>query len=355
MSEMYVPSCVLVTGGAGFIGSHVIRRLLKEHPEYKVINLDCLDYCASLVNVQDLERYPNYRFVRGNICDKDFVMKLMVEEEVDTVMHFAAQSHVDNSFGTSLRFTETNIYGTHVLLEVSKLKGINRFIHVSTDEVYGENSSEEAHHQEDMILAPTNPYAATKAAAEFLVKSYSKSFGLPVIITRGNNVYGPCQYPEKLIPKFICRLLRGLPLCIHGDGQHRRSFLYVEDAATAFLRILHAGTAGTIYNVGTHHEVSNMQVAQKLLELFGVSTVDANKHIRFVEDRKYNDRRYAIDSRKLHALGWRPKITWEEGLSRTIDWYRGNSGNWGSTCLDIALREHPLAADTKSPTNDDNK
>lgn len=339
MAEIsFTPSNILVTGGAGFIGSHVVKRLVKNYPQYKIVNFDCLDYCSCLKNLSDLKGYPNYKFVEGNICSSDFVRHILISENIDTIMHFAAQSHVDNSFGNSFAFTKVNIFGTHVLLEAAYRCGIKRFIHVSTDEVYGENDGE--HHNEEMVLEPTNPYSATKAGAEFIAKSYLRSFKLPLIITRGNNVFGPHQYPEKLIPKFICRLQRGLPCCIHGNGENTRSFIFVEDVAKAFDLILHKGTVGEIYNIGINVEQSNLKVAKDILELFDLKDKEKDL-IVFVEDRKYNDRRYAIDSSKLNRLGWLPETEWKDGLKKTIDWYRTNSENWGRTALETALRAHP--------------
>ena len=337
MDIQYIPKRILITGGAGFIGSHVVRRLVKGYPDYFIVNFDCLDYCSSLKNIADLEKSPNYKFVEGNICSSDFVRHIILTEKIDTVMHFAAQSHVDNSFGNSFSFTKTNILGTHILLEAAYRCRVKRFIHVSTDEVYGETYGD--HLRENVVLEPTNPYSATKAAAEFIAKSYLRSFKLPVIITRGNNVYGPHQYPEKLIPKFICRLQRDMPLCIHGDGQNTRSFVYVEDVAEAFDTILHKGITGEIYNLGIKEERSNLSVAQDLIDVFGFD--EEKCMIQFVEDRKYNDRRYAIESEKLNKLGWFPSTDWKEGLKRTVDWYRDNSENWGKSALDSALRAHP--------------
>mmetsp|Transcript_44435 Transcript_44435/g.62353 ORF Transcript_44435/g.62353 Transcript_44435/m.62353 type:complete len:360 (-) Transcript_44435:19-1098(-) len=335
----YIPKNILVTGGAGFIASHVVLQLVKKYPEYQIINFDCLDYCASLQNIEEIEKYPNYKFVEGNICSSDFVRHIMVSEKIDTVLHFAAQSHVDNSFGNSFSFTKVNVLGTHTLLEAAYRCNVRRFVHVSTDEVYGENEGE--HHKEEMVLEPTNPYSATKAAAEFIAKSYLRSFKVPLIITRGNNVYGPHQYPEKLIPKFICRLNRGMPLCIHGNGLNTRSFVYVEDVASAFDTIVHQGEVGEIYNIGTPKGVSNLSVAKDLLDLFGIEDEKHNDHIKFVPDRKYNDIRYAINSSKLNELGWFPQTEWKVGLQKTIDWYKTNSGNWGKTALETALRSHP--------------
>jgi len=236
----------------GFIASHVVIRLVKEHPDCNIVNFDMLDYCSCLANLAEVATLPNYKFIKGDITSSDLVSYVLKEQNIDTIMHFAAQTHVDNSFGNSFQFTHNNIYGTHVLLEAAKMYGgIKRFIHVSTDEVYGEGESHETEPMnEGHILEPTNPYAATKAGAEFLAKSYRRSFGLPLIITRGNNVYGPHQYPEKLVPKFINQLLRGRCVTLHGDGSNTRNFLYVKDVARAFETILFKGKEGEIYNIG---------------------------------------------------------------------------------------------------------
>jgi len=196
----YVPKNILITGGAGFIASHVVILMVKKYPQFKIVNFDRLDYCSCLENLDEIKDFPNYKFVKGNICSSDLVSYVLHAEEIDTIMHFAAQTHVDNSFGNSFQFTQNNILGTHVLLESAKVAGIKRFIHVSTDEVYGEQRLDQEAMSEEQVLEPTNPYAATKAGAEFLAKSYHRSFGMPVIITRGNNVYGPHQFPEKIIP-----------------------------------------------------------------------------------------------------------------------------------------------------------
>jgi UDP-glucose 4,6-dehydratase len=235
--------------------------------QYKIVNYDCLDYCSCISNLDDLKATnPNYKFIKGNICSPDFVSHVLASEEIDTIMHFAAQTHVDNSFGNSFQFTQNNIYGTHVLLESAKLHpGLRRFVHVSTDEVYGEGEDFETDPmKEEHILEPTNPYAATKAGAEFLVKSYLRSFQLPCIITRGNNVYGPHQYPEKLIPKFVNQLMRGKAVTLHGTGSNTRNFLYVEDVAAAFDIIVHKGKVGHIYNIGGENELPNVEVAKQV-------------------------------------------------------------------------------------------
>lgn len=271
---------------------------------------------------------------------------MLRKEKIDTVMHFAAQTHVDNSFGNSFTFTESNIMGTHVLLEAAKEAKVKLFIHVSTDEVYGEGSSGEASHEGSM-LEPTNPYAATKAGAEHLVKAYHRSFGMPIIITRGNNVYGPHQYPEKIIPKFINQLMRGLPLTLHGTGENTRNYLYVEDVARAFDCILHAGKVGEIYNIGGTNEKSNIEVARTLLTVMGIAEreggqeVAERKWLVKVPDRPFNDLRYPLDCSKLLELGWTEQMDWEQGLAGTVGWYKRFSGNWRLEDVESALVAHP--------------
>ena len=212
----YEPKNILITGGAGFIASHVVILFVKKYPHLKIVNFDRLDYCSCIENLDEMKAYPNYKFIKGNICSSELVSYVLEAEKIDTIMHFAAQTHVDNSFGNSFQFTQNNILGTHVLLESAKVAKVARFIHVSTDEVYGEQHMDQEAMDEEQVLEPTNPYAATKAGAEFIAKSYHRSFGMPLIITRGNNVYGPHQYPEKLIPKFINQLTRGRQVTLHG-------------------------------------------------------------------------------------------------------------------------------------------
>lgn len=314
--------------------------LCKKYPEYNIVVYDKLDYCSCLANLDELKDLPNFKFVKGDICSPDLVSYVMKEEKIDTVMHFAAQTHVDNSFGNSFTFTHSNIYGTHVLLESAKCcPTLKRFIHVSTDEVYGEGEHFETEPMmEDHVLEPTNPYAATKAGAEFLVKSYYRSFQLPVLITRGNNVYGPHQFPEKLIPKFTNQLMKDMPLTIHGDGSNTRNFLYVTDVASAFDVILHKGTVGSIYNIGGKNEIPNIDVAKTLLKLFGRED-EQDKWITLVPDRKFNDLRYTINSTKLHDLGWKEEMSWEEGLTTTVEWYKKYTSRYGN--IDNALVAHP--------------
>jgi len=339
-ADDYEPKNILITGGAGFIGSHAVILLTKKYPQFNIVNLDRLDYCSCLENLDEVKNLPNYKFVKGNICTSDFVSYVLEAEKIDTIIHFAAQTHVDNSFGNSFQFTQNNIMGTHTLLESAKVAKIKRFIHVSTDEVYGEQHRDQEAMLEEQVLEPTNPYAATKAGAEFLVKSYHRSFGLPVIITRGNNVYGPHQYPEKLIPKFINQLMRGRKVTLHGTGQNTRNFLFVEDVARAFEIILFRGKVGNIYNIGGTNERKNIEVARDLVKLTGYGE-RGDEMLTFVEDRVFNDLRYHINSSRLIELGWREEVTWEEGLAKTFEWYRTYSYRYGD--IDAALVAHPRA------------
>ncbi|VFQ64362.1 unnamed protein product [Cuscuta campestris] len=334
----YTPKNILITGAAGFIASHVANRLVRSYPDYKIVVLDKLDYCSNLKNLLPSRPSSNFKFVKGDIASADLVNYLLITESIDTIMHFAAQTHVDNSFGNSFEFTKNNIYGTHVLLEACKVTGqIRRFIHVSTDEVYGETDEDAVvgNHEASQLL-PTNPYSATKAGAEMLVMAYGRSYGLPVITTRGNNVYGPNQFPEKLIPKFILLAMKGKTLPIHGDGSNVRSYLYCEDVAEAFEVILHKGEVGHVYNIGTKKERRVIDVAQDICRLFNM---DAEKSIEFVENRPFNDQRYFLDDEKLKNLGWSERTLWEEGLKKTIEWYTNNPDWWGD--VSGALLPHP--------------
>ncbi|WZY73648.1 hypothetical protein YC2023_005888 [Brassica napus] len=335
----YKPKNILITGAAGFIASHVANRLVRTYPDYKIVVLDKLDYCSNLKNLNPSKSSPNFKFVKGDIASDDLVSYLLITENIDTIMHFAAQTHVDNSFGNSFEFTKNNIYGTHVLLEACKVTGqqIRRFIHVSTDEVYGETDEDASvgNHEASQLL-PTNPYSATKAGAEMLVMAYGRSYGLPVITTRGNNVYGPNQFPEKLIPKFMLLAMNGKPLPIHGDGSNVRSYLYCEDVAEAFEVVLHKGEVNHVYNIGTTRERRVIDVANDISKLFGT---DPDSTIQFVENRPFNDQRYFLDDQKLKKLGWSERTTWEEGLRKTMEWYTENPDWWGD--VTGALLPHP--------------
>ncbi len=297
---------ILVTGGCGFIGSNYINYMLKTYNDINIYNIDCLNYCANESNVIP---HTNYKFIKGNITSKDLILHILQEYNITHIVHFAAQSHVDNSFDNSLQYTTDNIYGTHVLLQASKEYGkIEHFIHFSTDEVYGEVDLEHPGCHEKSLLNPTNPYAATKAAAEFLVRSYYHSFKLPSIIIRCNNVYGPNQYPEKVIPKFINQLRSGKKLTIHGKGDTRRNFIWAEDVASATDCVLRKGVINEIYNIGTNNEYSVLDVATILVRLLTDDKVLDN-HIDYVEDRPFNDYRYSVNTENLKALGWEEKYT----------------------------------------------
>ncbi|CAB4374896.1 unnamed protein product [Rhizophagus irregularis] len=333
---------ILVTGGAGFIGSVLARKLVLLYPEFNVTVVDKLEYCASLNNLLMIENMPNYSFKEGDIASFDLVTSILKEKRIDTIYHLAAHTHVDNSFGNSFEFIQNNVVGTHVLLEAAKMHNINRFIHVSTDEVYGEVAKTVPDCREESILTPTNPYSATKAAAEHLVQAYHKSFGLPIIITRSSNIYGPYQYPEKICPKFICSLINDGKCFIHGDGSNSRKYLYVGDLVDALDLILNLGKIGEVYNIGSDFEISNLDLAKTLLKQFNINDEkEQEKHLEFVKDRPFNDLRYAVDDTKLKKeLGWKPKISWNYGIIKTIAWYKENCDKWWGD-ISGALVPHP--------------
>lgn len=306
---------ILVTGGAGFIGSCFVRHILKKH---KVINLDALTYCGNLENLKDVETNPDYEFVHGNICDKNLVRELV--REVDCVVNFAAESHVDNSIKNPEIFVETNVQGTLNLLQASRELGIERFLQVSTDEVYG-TLGETGYFYETTPLAPNSPYSASKAAADMLVRAYYETYKLPVLNTRCSNNYGPYQYPEKLIPYFISQLLKGEKVPVYGDGLNVRDWLYVYDHCEAIDTVLHKGRVGEVYNIGGHNEKTNLEITNLILNAMGKD----ESSIKYVEDRLGHDRRYAISNDKITSeLGWQPSLTFEEGIKITIDWYLNN-------------------------------
>ena len=308
---------ILITGGCGFIGSNFINYFHQLYPECVIVNYDKVDYCSNPDFISNKDK--NYILIKSDLNNTHILMTTLKSYQIDTVIHFAAQSHVDNSFGNSIQFTIDNILGTHNLLECCRVYGgIQKFIHISTDEVYGEVDINHEGCSERSLLNPTNPYAATKAGAEFLVKSYYYSYKLPIIITRGNNVYGPNQYPEKLIPKFVLSLLKDEKCTIHGQGESRRNFIYVDDISEAVTTILFKGEIGHTYNIGTTNEYS-------VLDIFNMLTdkLDKNKNLKeFVEDRLFNDYRYSINSESLRSLGWKENIKFEEGLNKTIEWIK---------------------------------
>ncbi|KAJ3310202.1 hypothetical protein HDV04_005219 [Boothiomyces sp. JEL0838] len=319
---------ILITGGAGFIASYVVRHFTIQYPEYNVVCYDKMDYCASYNNIACLDGYPNFTFEKGDITDAERTLEVLQKHNVDVIMHYAAQSHVDLSFGNSYTFTHNNVMGTHVLLECAKFINVKSFIHISTDEVYGEVETDAVDLLETALLCPTNPYAASKAAAEMIANAYYKSFKLPIIIVRSNNVYGPHQYPEKIIPKFSCLLNRGRKAILHGDGSPTRRYLYAGDACDAFDTILHKGTIGQIYNIGSMNEVSNKDLCKLLLDEFGIPKSDFGKWVEHTHDRPFNDMRYAVDAAKLMKLGWTQKTSFEKGLKLTVDWYRTYGEVW---------------------------
>lgn len=311
---------ILITGMAGFIASNVIIEMVKRYPNCLFVGLDKISYCSSMKNFSGISDYSNFIFVKGDITSLDLLDLLFKDYQIDHVMHFAAYTHVDRSFGNSIQFTKNNVLGTHYLLETSRKYKIKLFLHVSTDEVYG---SKHTTSTEETILAPTNPYAATKAAAEHLVRSYYHSYKLPIIITRGNNVYGRHQYPEKVIPKFALLLFEGKKCTIHGKGGQKRSFLYIDDTVEAFITIFEKGGIGETYNIGLEEEHSILDLTKLMIEIIK-DDKDYSKYIEFVEDRLFNDKRYHINCDKLKSLGWEQRVGLKEGLKLTIDWYRKN-------------------------------
>lgn len=311
---------LLVTGGCGFIASNFINHISKTD-KYNIINVDAMYYCANEKNVDEYIRNSEYyTFVKGNICSDDLMTHILSSHNIEQVIHFAAQSHVQNSFDDSLQFTRDNILGTHVLLECCRKYGkLTKFIHVSTDEVYGEsmNNINELHKTEHSILCPTNPYAATKASAELIAQSYNHSYKMPIVITRGNNVYGPNQYPEKLIPRFIQLLQNDKKVTIQGNGSAVRAFLHTEDTVRAFETILEKGVIGEIYNIGCddNMEYSVLDVAKILIKKIK-NTDNYDEWITYIEDRPFNDQRYYISNQKVKQLGWNISMTFEEGISQ---------------------------------------
>jgi len=310
---------VLVTGGCGFIGSNFIHYLLEAEPEVRIVNLDALTYAGNLANLASIARHPRYHFVHGDITDREAVRR--AADGVAGIINFAAESHVDRSILDSGPFVRTNVLGTQVLLDVARESNVQKYVQVSTDEVYGSLGPTGAF-TEQTPLAPNSPYAASKAAADLLVRSYVHTFGLPAIITRCSNNYGPYQFPEKLIPLFISNLMREEQVPVYGDGQQVRDWLYVDDHCRGILAALRKGRDGEIYNIGGNRSLPNLDVVRKVLALTG----KPESLIHYVKDRPGHDRRYALSSEKLmRETGWSPVMNFEEGLARTIEWYRENS------------------------------
>ncbi|KAJ2987631.1 hypothetical protein NUW58_g4395 [Xylaria curta] len=328
---------ICVTGGAGFIGSWFLRNMTLAYTNYHFVCFDIFDVCSSPNNLRILEQTPNFSIFRGDIRNAEAVRQCFSQHSVDAIVHFAAQSHVDLSFDGANAFCETNVTGTVILLEAAREYGISRFIHVSTDEVYGEVLPGGSDYDETAPLHPTNPYSGSKAAAEMMVCAFSKSFGIPAIIVRSNNVYGPNQFPEKLIPKLITLVLRGEKVPLYGDGSYVRRYVYAGDIVDAFNIIFHEGEVGQTYNIGSYDEVSNIEIVKKIVRAVDiadnyqtptVAEVDLAQWVRWTPNRPFMDRRYGVDFSKLRALGWSPKTSFEDGLRQTIDWYRQFGEEW---------------------------
>jgi len=311
---------LLITGGAGFIGSTFVHYILKKYPEYRIVNLDRLSYAGNPENLAGLEVDSRHEFVRGDICDPECVRSI-ISGGVDAVVNFAAESHVDRSILDSREFVRTNIEGTRNLLDISRANKIGRYVQISTDEVYGSLGDSGAF-TESTPIAPNSPYSASKAAADLLVGSYCHTHGFPAVITRCSNNYGPRQFPEKLIPLLISNAMAAIPLPIYGDGMNVRDWIHVEDHCAAIDTVLHHGKTGEVYNVGGHEELPNIEVARRILKTLGKS----ESLLTYVADRPGHDRRYAIDSTKLETeLGWKPRINFSAGLPETVEWYIGNA------------------------------
>lgn len=311
---------ILVTGGAGFIGSNFIRHILNTYPDYEIVNLDRLTYAGNLNNLKDIESNARYEFMRGDICDSDTA--LAAAKGCDAVVNFAAESHVDRSISSAKEFLTTNVLGTEVLLEVCRDLSIPKYLQISTDEVYG--SIEEGSFKETDNLYPSSPYSASKASADLLCLAHYTTFGTPVVITRSSNNFGPYQYPEKLIPLFATNLLEDLQVPIYGDGRNIRDWCYVEDNCRGIDSVLHKGSVGEVYNIGAGNEVTNLVITETILHY-----LDKPKSLmKFVADRLGHDRRYSIDTKKASALGWEPMYDFETAMNMTIDWYMNNEWWW---------------------------
>ncbi len=344
---------VLVTGGCGFIGVNFVRLLLAEQQDWKVINLDKLTYAGNLQSLADLSEQPNYTFIKGDICDRQLLDNLFHEHQIDTVAHFAAESHVDRSITGPAEFIQTNVVGTFTLLEAAKRYWLDngtkndayRFLHVSTDEVFG-SLGPTGFFTEETAYDPRSPYSASKASSDHLVRAYFHTYGLPVLMTNCSNNYGPYQFPEKLIPLVLNNGLHGKPLPVYGDGGNVRDWLYVQDHCEAIVRVIEQGRVGQSYNIGGHNEKTNLQVVELLCDQLDkkvglLPSGQARRSlISFVKDRLGHDRRYAIDAGKIaKELGWLPTVTFEQGIDKTVDWYLHNR-DWTSAVTDGSYQEY---------------
>ncbi|MBC9825933.1 dTDP-glucose 4,6-dehydratase [Carnobacterium inhibens] len=315
---------LLVTGGAGFIGSNFVHYMLQNHPNYKIINLDLLTYAGNVHNLDDVMDNPNHTFIKGNITNKKLVRQLVNEHDITHIVNFAAESHVDRSILNPEVFVESNIQGTIALLNVAKEMNIEKYIQISTDEVHGSLGAA-GYFKEETPLAPNSPYSASKAGADLLVQSYYETYGLNTNITRCSNNYGPYQFPEKLIPLMITNGMKGKELPIYGDGLNIRDWLHVHDHCQAIDLVLHKGRRGEVYNIGGHNERTNNQIVDIIVNQLGLS----RELIKYVDDRFGHDKRYAIDPTKIETeLGWKPKYTFETGINETIEWYQNHEEWW---------------------------
>jgi len=340
---------LIVTGGCGFIGSNFVRMVLTELPNCRLVNLDNLTYAGNPKNLADVENDPRYRFVKGDICDAELVASIFAEEKIDTVVHFAAESHVDRSITGPAAFIQTNIVGTFTLLEAARTawqgRDDVRFLHVSTDEVYG-SLGETGLFTEETSYDPRSPYSASKASSDHLVSAYHHTYDFPTLITNCSNNYGPYHFPEKLIPLIISNALNGKELPVYGDGKNVRDWLYVVDHCAAILKVLQQGVFGETYNIGGNNEKQNIEVVQTVCDLLDekvglLSSGETRRSlIRFVKDRPGHDRRYAIDAGKIRReLGWEPSVTFEQGIEQTIEWYL-NHREWVEEILSGSYRDY---------------
>ena len=311
---------ILITGGAGFIGSNYVHYLLKNHPDYEITNLDKLTYAGNLNNLKDVENNKNYSFIKGDISDEKLINRLL--KNCDCIINFAAETHVDRSIVDASDFIKTNVYGVHNILEGIRRNKIKRFIQISTDEVYG--SCKNGSFKEDDALKPNSPYAASKASADLLIRSYLKTYKIPAIIVRSSNNFGPFQFPEKVIPLFVTNLLDNKKVPLYAKGENIRDWLFVEDNCAAIDIVLHKGQIGEFYNIGADNEITNIELTKRILK-----HMDKDKDfIESVKDRPGHDFRYSLDSTKIRSLGWSPGYNFEDALSKTISWYRDNTNWW---------------------------
>ncbi|AMS07657.1 dTDP-glucose 4,6-dehydratase [Limosilactobacillus oris] len=325
---------ILVTGGAGFIGSNFIHYMLEKHPDDNLINLDLLTYAGNIHNLDDVKDNPHYHFVKGNIVNRELVTHLVHEFNIDHIVNFAAESHVDRSILHPEVFVETNVQGTLALLDVAKREGVEKFLQVSTDEVYGTLGAT-GYFTEESPLQPNSPYSASKASADMLVRAYYETYGMNVNITRCSNNYGPYQFPEKLIPLMTSNGMEGKDLPIYGNGKNIRDWLYVSDHCQAIDLVLRNGKPGEVYNVGGHNERTNNEIVHLIVDNLGIS----EDHIKYVKDRLGHDKRYAIDPTKIETeLGWKPEYTFDTGIVKTIDWYKNNEDWWQPLKAKAALK-----------------